>query len=124
MWQNHLNKSFNTDIDAIPSPKSLDLDNDKEILSWRHSFHPDLPMDFEIVHGYSISYLINETDSRQRRRTMVSHETSLDISHVLDYCRRQEFSVQTVVNDLYHSQNSSYFTTGESIIIQVEKSFL
>ena len=67
-------------------------------------------MDFQISHDFGISYLVNDTDSRERRQTMVSHETSLDISRVLNYCRRQEFTVQTVVNDLYHSQSSSYIT--------------
>ena len=72
-------------------------------------------MDFQISHDFGISYLVNETDSGERRQTIISNETSLDISHVLDYCRRQEFIVQTVVNDLYHSQ-SSYLTnpSGES----------
>ena len=107
-----------TALETIPKPTSVTLDDETGILDWTHPFHPaDLPVDFQIIHEFGISYLINETDSGERGQTMVSHETSLGISHVLDYCKRQEFTVQTVVNDLYHSQNSSYNTnsTGEGI---------
>ena len=64
---------------------------------------------------------VRDGESGENGETLISHETSLDISHVLNYCKRQEFTIQTVVNDLYHSQSSSYFTnlTGESLSIMI-----
>ena len=55
-----------------------------------------------------------DINGERNRRTFISYESSLDISTVLDYCRRQEFIIQTVVNDLYHSQNTSYSTNPTS----------
>ena len=52
--------------------------------------------------SYNVTVVHSETDEREE--TMMSLETTLSISHVLDNCRRQEFTVQTVVNDQYFSQ--------------------
>jgi hypothetical protein len=96
-------------LEAIPQPTIIALDYETGILDWSHPFHPDLPVDFEIIHEFRVVYLVNETD-RDSGETMMSHETSLNISHVLDHCWRQEFTVQTLVNDFFYSQSSSYLT--------------
>ncbi|CAI8024268.1 hypothetical protein GBAR_LOCUS14113 [Geodia barretti] len=96
-------------LETIPQPTIIALDYETGILDWSHPFHPDLPVDFEIIHQFRVVYLVNETD-RESGETMMSHETSLNISHVLDHCRRQEFTVQTLVNDIFYSQSSSYLT--------------
>jgi hypothetical protein len=96
-------------LETIPQPTIIALDYETGILDWSHPFHPDLPVDFEIIHQFRVVYLVNETD-RESGETMMSHETSLNISHVLDYCSRQEFTVQTLVNDLFYSQSSFYLT--------------
>ena len=66
-------------------------------------------MDFEIIHEFRVVYLVNETD-RESGEIMMSREASLNISRLLDHCRRQEFTVQTLVNDFFYSQSSSYLT--------------
>ncbi|CAI8024274.1 hypothetical protein GBAR_LOCUS14113, partial [Geodia barretti] len=80
-------------LETIPQPTIIALDYETGILDWSHPFHPDLPVDFEIIHQFRVVYLVNETD-RESGETMMSHEASLNISHVLDHCRRQEFTVQ------------------------------
>jgi hypothetical protein len=94
-------------LETIPQPTIIALDYETGILDWSHPFHPDLPVDFEIIHQFRVVYLVNETD-RESGETMMSHETSLNISHVLDYCSRQEFTVQTLVNDIFYSQPVSF----------------
>ena len=115
---------FTTDTDTLPSPQNITLDSETEILSWSHVFHPDLPVDFNIIHECNISYLVTvlHRESGEREEKMMSHETSLNISHVLDHCRRQEFTVQTLVNDIFYSQSSSYLTnpSGEELLYLVE----
>ena len=66
-------------------------------------------MDFEIIHDYSVSYSVTmvHSESGESGETMMSPVTSLNISQLLDNCRRQEFTVQTVVNDQYFSQPES-----------------
>ena len=70
-------------------------------------------MDFEIIHEHSVSYSVTvvHSESGESGETMISLETSLNISQLLDNCRRQEFTVRTIVNDQYFSQTSSYFTS-------------
>ena len=70
-------------------------------------------MDFEIIHEHSVSYSVTvvHSESGESGETMMSPVTSLSISHVLDHCRGQEFTVRTIVNDQYFSQTSSYFTS-------------
>ena len=100
-----------TDVSKIPPPSNISTDN--TTLQWNHIFQPSgLPPDFVLTTTMNISYhvTVRDREGGEREQTLISHETSLDISHVLDYCRRQEFTVQTVVNDLYHSQNSSYIS--------------
>ena len=75
-------------------------------------FHPsDLPPEFEIVHEHNISYLVNvsDGDSGEGEESLPSQETSLNISQFLDHCRRQELSVQALVNG-HFTQSSSYLT--------------
>ncbi|CAI8024278.1 hypothetical protein GBAR_LOCUS14113 [Geodia barretti] len=96
-------------LETIPQPTIIALDYETGILDWSHPFHPDLPVDFEIIHQFRVVYLVNETD-RDSGETMMSHESSLSVSRLLDHCRRQEFTVQTLVNDIFYSQSSSYLT--------------
>ena len=79
------------------------------MLYWSHPFHPELPVDFEIIHEHSVSYSVTvvHSESGESGETMTSLETSLNISQLLDNCRRQEFTLQTVVNDQYFSQPES-----------------
>ncbi|CAI8024276.1 hypothetical protein GBAR_LOCUS14113 [Geodia barretti] len=96
-------------LETIPQPTIIALDYETGILDWSHPFHPDLPVDFEIIHRFRVVYLVNETD-RDSGETVISHESSLSVSRLLDHCRRQEFTVQTLVNDIFYSQSSSYLT--------------
>ena len=92
--------------DTIPPPSSITLDH--EVLHWSHPFHPELPVDFDIVHD-SVSYNVTvvHSESGESEETMMSPVTTLSISQLLDNCRRQQFTVQTVVNDQYFSQPES-----------------
>ena len=80
------------------------------MLHWSHPFHPELPDDFEIIHEHSVSYSVTvvHSESNKSGETMMSPVTTLSISHVLDNCRRQQFTVQTIVNDQYFSQPESF----------------
>ena len=66
-------------------------------------------MDFEIIHEHSVSYSVTvvHSESGESEETMMSPVTSLSISQLLDHCRRQEFTVQSIVNDQYYSQPES-----------------
>ena len=79
------------------------------MLHWSHPFHPELPADFDIVHEHSVSYSVTvvHSESGESEETMMSLVTTLNISQLLDNCSRQEFTVQTVVNDQYFSQPES-----------------
>ena len=70
----------------------------------------ELLVDFEIIHEHSVSYSVTvvHSETGESGETMMSPVTTLSISHVLDHCRRQEFTVQTVVNDQYFSQPESF----------------
>ena len=103
---------FLTDIDDIPAPSDISLDDDSETLEWRHVYQsPSLPAGFELTTDINISYLVNvsDRDSGERKESLPSQETSLNISQFLDHCKRQELSVQALVNGHY-SQSSSYLT--------------
>ena len=72
-------------------------------------FHPsDLPPEFEIVHEHNISYLVNVSGG-EGEGSLPSQETSLNISQFLDHCKRQDLSVQALVNG-HFTQSSSYLT--------------
>ena len=107
-----------TETSEVPSPLTPSLDNVGGIISWSHVFQPsDLPSDFEMDHGFTISYLVNVTDrdsSGERVESLASNETSLNVSQYLDHCSRQEFTLQALVNDML-SQSRSLTTnsTGE-----------
>ena len=75
-----------------------------------HWSHPELPVDFDIVHEHSVSYSVTvvHSESGESGETMMSPVTTLNISQLLDHCRRQEFAVQTVVNVVYLSQPESF----------------
>ena len=96
--------------DEVPSPVTLSLDSVSGIISWSHVFQPsDLPSEFYLDHGFTISYLVNVTDrdsSGERIESLASNETSLNVSQYLDHCSRQEFTVQALVNGmLSHSRS-------------------
>ena len=110
----HLDLLFSLpDIDEIPRPSNLALFRNSSRLSWSHVFQPsDLPSEFELDHGFTISYLVNVIDrdsSGERVENLASNETSLNVSQYLDHCRRQEFTVQALVNGIL-SQSSSLTT--------------
>ena len=91
-----------TEINEVPSPVTLSLDSVSGIISWSHVFQPsDLPSEFYLDHGFTISYLVNVTDrdsSGERVESLASNETSLNVSQYLYHCSRQEFTVQALVN--------------------------
>ena len=93
------------------------------MLTWNHIiFQPlDLPYEFDLDHGFTISYLVNVTDrgnSGERVESLASSETSINVSQYLDHCKSQEFTVQALVNETL-SQSSSFLTdsTGEWLYI-------
>ena len=90
------------DIDAITRPSNLALVRNSSMLSWSHVFQPsDLPSEFELNHGFTISYLVNVADrdsSGERVESLATSETSLNVSQYLDHCSRQEFTAQALVN--------------------------
>ena len=96
--------------ETIPQPSNITLDYDTGMLYWSHPFHPELPVDFEIIHEHSVSYnvIVVHSESGESGETMMSPVTSLNVSQLLDSCRRQEFTLQTVVNDQYFSQPESF----------------
>ena len=114
----HIISTAITEINEVPSPMNLSLDSVSEIISWSHVFQQsDLPSEFELDHGFTISYLVNVTDrdsSGERVESLASNETSLNVSQYLDHCSRQEFTVQALVNGIL-SQSRSFTTdsTGE-----------
>ena len=95
----HAMKSYSL-TDEVPSPVTLSLDSVSGIINWSRVFQPlDLPSEFELDHGFTISYLVNVTDrdsSGERIESLASNETSLHVSQYLDHCSRQEFTVQAV----------------------------
>jgi hypothetical protein len=94
------------DADEIPAPTAITLDVD--ILQWDHVLHlPALPTGFRVFVNYTISYLVTARDMESGENT---NETRLNVSQVLDDCRRQEFTVYTLVN-MVSGQSSSYNTT-------------
>ena len=99
-----------TEINELPSPVTLSLDSVSGIISWSHVFQPsDLPSEFELDHGFTISYLVNVTDrdsSGERVESLASNETSLNVSQYLDHCSRQEFTVQALVNGMLSQSRS------------------
>ena len=104
--------------DEVPSPVTLSLDSVSGVINWSHVFQSsDLPSEFELDHGFTISYLVNVTDrdsSGERVESLASNETSLNVSQYLDHCSRQEITIQTLVNGML-SQSRSLTTnsTGE-----------
>ena len=104
-----------TEVNEVPSPVTLSLDSVSGIINWTHVFQPsDLPSEFELDHGFTISYLVNVTDRDSSVESLASNETSLNVSQYLDHCSRQEFTVQALVNGML-SQSRSLTTnsTGE-----------
>ena len=107
---------YHADVDEIPSPTSISLNN--SILEWSHTFQPsDLPSEFELDHGFTISYLVNVADrdsSGERVESLASNETSFNVFQYLDHCSRQEFTVQALVNgQLSQSRSLTTDSTGE-----------
>ena len=100
------------DADEIPAPTEITLRIDT--LQWDHVLHlPALPAGFRVFINYNISYLVTVRDmeSGGNGETLSANETSLNVSQVLDDCRRQEFTVEMLVNDMVSSQSSSYNTS-------------
>ena len=87
-------------------------------------FQPsDLPSEFELDHGFTISYLVNVTDrgsSGERVESLASNETSLNVSQYLDHCSRQEFTVQALVNVML-SQSRSLIT---EVAVEIKTTFI
>ena len=95
-------------IDNIPSPVRVSLDDN--VLQWSHVFQPsDLAPDFQLVHQFTLSYLVHMTDRDdvEAGRSMTRNETSLNIEDMLDTCKRQYFTVQAVIDNETLSENSS-----------------
>ncbi|CAI8027586.1 hypothetical protein GBAR_LOCUS15751, partial [Geodia barretti] len=106
------------DADEIPAPTEITLRIDT--LQWDHVLHlPALPAGFRVFTNYNISYFVTVRDmeSGENGETWSANETSLNVSQVLDDCRRQTFTVQTLVNDMVSGQSSSYNTTPKGVCI-------
>ena len=68
-------------------------------------------MDFEIIHEHNASYTVKVVNSEtgERGKTIISLiKTSVNISQLLDPCRGQRLTVQTIVDDQYFSQPESF----------------
>ena len=92
----------------IPSPTNVSLDDN--VLQWSHVLQPpDLPPAFELVLDFSLSYLVHMTDRDdvEAARSEPTNETSLNIEDMLETCRRQNFTVQAVIDNETLSENSS-----------------
>ncbi|CAI8020971.1 hypothetical protein GBAR_LOCUS12488 [Geodia barretti] len=68
-------------LETIPQPTIIALDYETGILDWSHPFHPDLPVDFEIIHQFRVVYLVNETD-RERDKSSLFRLWSMTSSTV------------------------------------------
>ena len=100
-----------SDADEIPPPKEITFEIDT--LQWDHVLHlPALPAGFQLFLHYTISYLVTVRDieNGEKGETLFTNETSLNVLQVLDDCRRQEFTVQILVNDILSGQSSFYNT--------------
>ena len=93
------------------------LDTDNRILKWDHVFQPfDLQSDFKVSHsGVNINYLVHRYDKDSVDRG-TSVEVPVDRLYLnlderllenINSCAEQEFVVQAVVNNDFHSENSS-----------------
>ena len=105
-----------SDADEIPAFTEITLDRDT--LHWKDALRlPALPTGFRIFTGYSISYLmtVRDIESGEEGETLFANETSLNVSQVLDDCRRQTFTIEILVNDTQSGQSSSYITTPEGV---------
>ena len=94
----------------------MTLDTENRTIQWDHVFQPsDLQSDFKVVHsGVNINYLVHMYE-----KDGVDGGTSVEVpvdrlylnlydeSIELTSCAEQEFVVQAVVNNDFHSQNSS-----------------
>ena len=99
-----------SDIDEVPSPNITSLDVAENMLAWTHVFQPsDLPPDFQLVHEFTLSYLVHMTDRDdvEAATSVTVNETSFNIEDMLDTCRRQDFTVQAVIDNEPRSENSS-----------------
>ena len=105
----------------------MTLDTDNRTLKWDHVFQPsDLQSDFKVAHsGVNINYLVHMYD-----KDGVDGGTSVKVPvdrlylnlderllESINSCEEQEFVVQAVVNNDFHSENSSavsgIFSDGE-----------
>ena len=106
--------SSSATTDTIPAPEDVTLDTDGRLLQWNHIFHPsDLPPDFELVHDYSIAYLVHIYDRNDVGTGMSADipvgQNYLDLDDeavLLNGCEEQEFVVQAVIGSRV-SENSS-----------------
>ena len=106
-----------SDTSTVPAPENVILDTDNRTLKWDHVFQPsDLQSDFKVVHsGVNINYLVHiyENDGVDRGTSV---EVPVDRLYLnlderllesINSCEEQEFVVQAVVNNVFHSENSS-----------------
>ena len=92
----------------------MTLDTGGRILYWNPILQPSgLPPDFELVHGYNITYLVLMYD-KDDVDTVTSVNVPVDRNYLnlddesidINTCKEQEFVVQAMVNNDLYSENS------------------
>ena len=80
------------------------LRTNNKTLQWTNILQPsDLPPDFKIVHNYNISYQVHV----YYEDGVSSVNVPRNYFNILNKCEKQNFTVQTVINDEIYSDNSS-----------------
>ena len=106
----HIQNCYVSDI--VPAPNSATLDSEKKSLQWSYVLQPHLPSDFELVHDFSIFYIVHmkyDRDDGVEAVTTVNvpgNRLYLTIDE-LDTCKRHEFAIQAVINNELQSENTS-----------------
>ena len=88
------------------------LDNENKSLQWNYVLQPYLPSGFELVHDFSISYIVHMKYDRDNGVEAVTtmnvpgNRLYLTIDE-LDTCKRRAFALQAVINNELKSENRS-----------------
>jgi hypothetical protein len=100
-----------TILGIVPAPNNVTVDNDGKLLQWSYVLQPsNLPSDFKLLHDFNITYLVHvkfdRDDGVEAVTTITVPALYLNLD-VLDMCKRQEFTVQAVINNELKSENRS-----------------
>ena len=91
-----------TGPDRLPAPTDVTLDGCT--LLWNYALHPPaFPHGFQVFLNYHICYLVvvKDAESEGIVLTNTTCKPKLNVSHVLDQCKRLNLTVQAEVNGRY-----------------------